>query len=54
MSSEERPEVHAPLKEGDGVPLQWVDAGATAKSGCVLYKATTSKTFFVSEHEVNK
>ncbi|WZZ52685.1 hypothetical protein YC2023_052792 [Brassica napus] len=51
MSSEEPPEVHAPLKEGDGVPLQWVDAGATAKSGCVLYKATTSKTFFVSEHE---
>nr|VDD10139.1 unnamed protein product [Brassica oleracea] len=46
MSSEEPPEVHAPLKEGDGVPLQWVDAGATAKSGCVLYKATTSKTFF--------
>ncbi|CAF1920433.1 unnamed protein product [Brassica napus] len=51
MSSDEPSEVLAPLKEGNGVPLQWVDAGATAKSGCVLYRATTNKTFFVSEDE---
>ncbi|CAF1853997.1 unnamed protein product [Brassica napus] len=51
MSYEEPPEVLAPLKEGDGVPLEWVDGGATAKSGCVLYRVTTSKTFFVSEDE---
>ncbi|CAN6849311.1 unnamed protein product [Brassica oleracea] len=51
MSSEEPPEVLAPLKEGNGVPLQWVDDRATAKSGCVLYRATTNKTFFVSEDE---
>ena len=54
MSYEEPPEVLAPLKEGDGVPLEWVDGGATAKSGCVLYRVTTSKTFFVSEDEVSK
>ncbi|KAL0685619.1 hypothetical protein Bca4012_052467 [Brassica carinata] len=39
MSSEEPPEVLAPLKEGNGVPLQWVDAKETAKSvimqGCI-------------------
>ncbi|KAG2287028.1 hypothetical protein Bca52824_046632 [Brassica carinata] len=46
MSSEEPPEVFAPLKEGDGVPLEWVDGWTTAKSGCVLYRVTTSKTFF--------
>ncbi|CAN7003749.1 unnamed protein product [Brassica oleracea var. botrytis] len=51
MSSDEPSEVLAPLKVGNGVPLQWVDAGATAKSGCVLYRATTNKTFFVSEDE---
>ena len=54
MSSDEPSEVLAPLKEGNGVPLQWVDDRATAKSGCVLYRATTNKTFFVSEDEVSK
>ncbi|KAL0743174.1 hypothetical protein Bca4012_084687 [Brassica carinata] len=50
-SGEEPPPVLAALKEGDGVSLQWVEKGATGCCGTVLYRATTSNTFYVSEDD---
>lgn len=51
-SSEEPPPVLAPVKEGDGVPLQWVEKGVTSLGGALLYRATTSNTHYVSEDPV--
>lgn len=48
-SSEEPPSLLVRLKEGDGVPVQWVETG---EGDNVLYRALTSQTYFVSEEEV--
>lgn len=50
--SEEPPPVLVSLKEGDGVPMQWVDQRVTGDRGAVLYRGTTSKTYYVTEDEV--
>nr|VDC90503.1 unnamed protein product [Brassica rapa] len=47
-SSEERPSLLVRMKEGDGVPLQWVEPESGDN---ILYRALTSQTFFVSEEE---
>lgn len=52
-SSEEPPPVLAPLRDGDGVPMQWLEKGATGYRGGVVYRATTSRTFYVNEDNVN-
>ncbi|KAL0742175.1 hypothetical protein Bca4012_083688 [Brassica carinata] len=53
-SPEGPPPVLVPLKEGDGVPLQWVESGVTDKrgGGGVVYRATTSKTLYLTEDDV--
>lgn len=51
-SSEEPPPVLVSLKEGDGVPMQWVDQWVTGDRGAVLYRGTTSKTYYVTEDEI--
>ncbi|CAH8333204.1 unnamed protein product [Eruca vesicaria subsp. sativa] len=51
-SSEGNPDVLAPLKEGDGVPIQWIEQGVSGLRGTVLYRATTANTFYVTEDEV--
>lgn len=48
-SSEERPALMVRLKEGDGVPLQWVEQESGDN---VLYRALILQTYFVSEEEV--
>ncbi|KAG2330398.1 hypothetical protein Bca52824_001578 [Brassica carinata] len=52
-SPEGPPPVLVPLKEGDGVPLQWVELGVTDKRGGVVYRATTSKTLYLTEDDRN-
>ncbi|KAJ4902575.1 hypothetical protein Rs2_16526 [Raphanus sativus] len=52
-SSAEPPPVLLPLAEGDGVPLQWVEKGATGLDGTVLYRATTSQTYYVADEVVD-
>ncbi|CDY29761.1 BnaA01g19050D [Brassica napus] len=47
-SSEERPALLVRMKEGDRVPLQWVEPESGDN---VLYRALTSQTYFVSEEE---
>ncbi|CAN6905373.1 unnamed protein product [Brassica oleracea] len=47
-SSEERPALMVRLKEGDGVPLQWVEQESGDN---VLYRALILQTYFVSEEE---
>ncbi|CAH8388333.1 unnamed protein product [Eruca vesicaria subsp. sativa] len=49
--SEPPEEMLVPLKEGDGVPLQWVEKSLKGHGGAVLYRATTSKTFYVTEDD---
>ncbi|CAH8306764.1 unnamed protein product [Eruca vesicaria subsp. sativa] len=50
-SSEPPEEMLVPLKEGDGVPQQWVEKSLKGHGGAVLYRATTSKTFYVTEDD---
>lgn len=53
-SSDEEPPILVPLKEGDGVPLQWVEEGVYDNRGSVMYRATTSSTYYVSDEKVMK
>ncbi|KAL0800312.1 hypothetical protein Bca101_055487 [Brassica carinata] len=46
------PPILVPLKEGDGVPLQWVEEGVTDHRGGVVYRAMTSSTYYVADDEV--
>lgn len=48
-SSAEQLPVLVPLADGDGFPLQWVEKGVTGLNGTVLYRATTSSTYYVEE-----
>ncbi|KAG2307293.1 hypothetical protein Bca52824_027041 [Brassica carinata] len=49
-SPEGPPPVLVPLKEGDGVPLQWVESGVTDKRGGG-HRATTSKALYRREDD---
>ncbi|KAL0854041.1 hypothetical protein Bca101_059193 [Brassica carinata] len=53
-SSEGPPPLLVPLKDGDGVPLQWVEEGVTDNRGGVLYRAMMSKTLYLTEDEGDK
>ncbi|KAL0885473.1 hypothetical protein Bca101_009455 [Brassica carinata] len=50
--SDGQPPILVPLKEGDGVPLQWVEGGVTDDRVGVFYRALTSNTYYVTEDEV--
>lgn len=52
-SSDEHPPILVPLKEGDGVPRQWVEEGVSDHHGGVLYRATTSSTYYVAGEKVS-
>ncbi|CAH8359059.1 unnamed protein product [Eruca vesicaria subsp. sativa] len=47
-------DVVMPLKEGDGVPRQWVGEGMKGYRGATLYRATTSNSFYVTDEEVRE
>ncbi|CAH8354522.1 unnamed protein product [Eruca vesicaria subsp. sativa] len=49
--SSEPSDVVIPLKEGDGIPRQWVVEGVKGYRGAILYWATTSNLFYVTDEE---
>lgn len=52
-SSDGQPPILVPLKQGDGVPIQWVEEAVFDHRGAVLYRGTTSSTYYVAEEKVS-